>query len=112
MPTHEVRLRDAAVQLHNYKLNHRPRDQAYEINVDFYAETAVDEMLIWTSIATRMRVKIGLGAYVVVGDSRATAADLGAFTAGETKSGVIEVEIPLGVDTRDEELALNIGYGV
>ncbi len=112
MPTHEVRLRNAAVQLHNYRLDHTNRDQAYEINVDFYAETAVDSMLIWTSIASRMRVKIGAGAFVAVGAERVTAADLGAFTAGETKDGVIEIEIPAGVDTRHEELTLNIGYGV
>lgn len=105
-------LRDADVQLHNYRLDHTKRDQAYEINVDFYAHEAVTSMLLWTTIASRMRVKIGLGSYTAVGDSRATAVDLGAFTAGETKQGVIEIKIPLGVDTRHEELALNIGYGV
>ena len=111
-PDYRVMLQDADVQLHNYRLDHVQRNQAYEINVDFYAEAAVPAMLIWTTIASRMRVRIGAGSYVAVGDSRATAVDLGAFTAGETKTGVIEVSVPLGVDTRHEELALNIGYGV
>ena len=112
MPVHEVRLRDAAVQMHGYRLDHVVRDQAYEILIDFYAGEAVDSMLLWTTISTRMRVKIGAGSYVVVGDSRETAADLGSFAADETKSGVIEVEVPIGADTRHEELQLNIGYGV
>jgi hypothetical protein len=107
----EVRLRDADVQLHNYRLDHVKRDDVYEINVDFYAPEAVSSMLLWTSVASRMRVKIGLGAYVAVGNSRTTAVDLGAFTAGETKQGVIEVVVPAGADTRHEELSLNIGYG-
>jgi hypothetical protein len=59
-----------------------------------------------------MRVSVGGGGFQSVGSSRATAVDLGAFTAGETKQGVIEIEIPPGADTRHEELALNIGYGV
>ena len=110
--SNQIRLRDADVQLHNYRLDHTKRDQAYEINVDFYAEDAVSSMLIWTSIPTRMRVKVGLGSYQDVGATRATAVDLGAFSAGETKQGVIEIKIPAGADTRHEELALNIGYGV
>lgn len=108
----QIRLRDAAVQLHNYRIDCALRDQAYEINIDFFANEAVDSMLLWTTIAARMRVKIGAGSYVAVGADRATAVDLGAFTAGETKQGVIEIEIPPGVDTRHEELAFNIGYGV
>ena len=112
MPTHEARLRDAAVQMHNYRLDHVVRDQAYEVLVDFHADEAVSSMLLWTSLASRMRVKIGGGSYVAVGETRATAANLGAFTADETKQCTIEVEVPLGADTRHEELALNIGYGV
>ena len=109
---HETRLRDAAVPFRSYRLDHAKRDQAYEILVDFHADEAVASMLLWTSIDTRMRVKIGLGSYVAVGITRATAVDLGAFTADETKQGTIEVEIPLAADTRHEELQLNIGYGV
>lgn len=108
----QVRLHNAAVQLHNYRIDHMRKDRVYEIEVDFHASDAVSSMLIWTSIASRMRVKIGVGAYVAVGATRATAVDLGAFTDDETKDGTIEIKIPPGEDTRHEELTLNIGYGI
>lgn len=108
----QVRLHNAAVQLHNYRIDHMRKDRVYEIEVDFHASEAVSSMLIWTSIASRMRVKIGAGVYAAVGATRATAVDLGAFSADETKSGTVEIQIPSGENTRHEELALNIGYGI
>ena len=108
----EVRQRDAAVPMRGHRLDQQTRDSATEILVDFHSETAVPDLLLWTSIATRLRVKIGAGSYVAVGATRATAANLGTFTAGETKQGTIEVLIPLAADTRHEELELNLGYGV
>ena len=104
MHTHQVRLRNADVQLHNHRLDHVEKDQAYEINVDLYAETAVDEMLIWTSIDTRMRVNVEAGGYQAVGSTRATAVDLGSFTAGQTKQAVIEVEELLNRDEMRADL--------
>jgi len=112
VPQNEVRLYNSAVQLHNYRIDHMRKDRVYEISVDFHASDATSSMLIWTSIAGRMRVKIGAGAYVAVGATRATAVDLGAFTDDETKAGTIEIKIPPGENTRHEELSLNIGYGV
>jgi hypothetical protein len=112
MPSHEVRLRNAAGQLHNYRMDHVVRGETYEIEVDFFAESAVSSLLLWTSIDARLRVKIGAGAYLDVGDSRDTAADLGAFTEGETKQGTIEIEYPCCEEIRHEELALNLGYGI
>ena len=112
MHPNQVRLRNAAVQLHNYRIDHMQKDRVYEISVDFHASSAVSSMLIWTSIADRMRVKLGAGAYMAVGATRATAVDLGAFTDDETKDGTLEIKIPPGEDTRHEELPVNIGYGV
>lgn len=108
----EVRQRNAAVPLRGHRLDQQVRDTATEILVDFFSIEAVTDLLLWTSIVSRVRVKIGAGAYNVVGATRATAVSLGAFSAGETKAGTIEVEVPLGADTRREELELNLGYGI
>ncbi len=107
----EVRLRDAAVPLRHFRLTHIKRDVAYEILVDFYASDVMSEFPLWTSIINWMRVKIGAGAYSAVGDTLATAVDLGSFTAGEVKEGTIEIKVPAAADVRQEELALNLGYG-
>ena len=108
----EIRLRDAAVPLRHYRLDHVRRDTAYEIPVDFYSDEALTELPFWTSIVTRMRVRIGAGAYQAVGATRATAVDMGAFTAGETKECTLEIKVPAAFDMRHEELALNLGLGV
>ena len=108
----EVRQRDAAVPMRGHRLDQQVRDVATEILVDFYAPTDVTDLTIWTSILSRVRVKLGAGSYFAVGATRETALSLGAFTAGETKAGTIEVEVPLGADARREELELNLGYGV
>jgi len=108
----EVRQRNAAVPMRGHRLDQQVRDAATEILVDFYSPIAVAGLLLWTSIADRVRVKLGAGAYSVVGATRATAANLGNFNIGEVKQGTIEVEIPAGADTRREELELNLGYGV
>lgn len=108
----EVRLHDAAVPLRHFRLTQIKRDVAYEILVDFYASDVMSEFPLWTSIADWMRVKIGAGAYSAVGDSLATAVDLGSFTADEVKEGTIEVKVPVAADVRQEELALNLGYGI
>lgn len=108
----ELRLRDAVVPLRHYRLDHVKRDVAHEIPVDFYSDEVLTELPFWTSIVTRMRVKIGAGAYSAVGATRATAVDMGAFTAGETKQCTLEIKVPAAFDTRHEELALNLGYGV
>ena len=108
----EVRQRNAAVPMRGHRLDQQVRDVATEILVDFYSPVAVSDLLLWTSISNRVRVKIGAGAFAAVGADRSTAVSLGAFTAGETKQGTIEVEVPLGADTRREELELNLGYGV
>lgn len=93
-------------------LTQMKRDLAYEIAVDFYAPAAVAGLLLWTSIADRMRVKLGAGAYSAVGATRATAVNLGNFNIGELKQGTIEVKVPTGADTRQEVLGLNLGYGI
>lgn len=108
----QVRQRNAAVPMRGHRLDQQVRDVATEILVDFFSAEAVADLVIWTSITSRVRVKIGAGSYVAVGATRATAVSLGAFAAGETKAGTIEVEVPLGADTRREELELNLGYGV
>lgn len=107
----QVRQRDAAVPMRGHRLDHQVRDVATEILVDFFCPEAVTDLLVWTSIVSRVRVKLGAGAYTAVGATRATAVSLGSFTAGETKQGTIEVEVPIGADTRREELELNLGYG-
>jgi len=112
MPKPQVRQRNAAVSMRGYRLDQQVRDVATEILVDFHASEAVDDLLLWSTITNRLRVKIGAGTYTVVGDSQTTAVSLGAFTAGETKQGTIEVKIPAGADTRHEELVLTLGYGV
>jgi hypothetical protein len=97
--------------MRGHRLDQQVRDSATEILVDFYSAVAVTDLLLWTTITNRLRVKIGAGSYVVVGSTRATAASLGAFTAGQTKQGTIEVKVPAAADTRHEELELNLGYG-
>jgi hypothetical protein len=79
--------------------------------VDFQSAEAVDDLRIWTTIDYRLRVKIGAGAYSYVGTTRATSASLGAFTAGQVKQATLEVNVPIGAQTRHEELELNLGYG-
>ncbi len=108
----ECRLRDAIVPLRSYRLDHVKRDVAYEIPVDFFSEEARSEFPVWTSIVSWMRIKIGAGVYNAVGATEATALDLGAFTAGETKECTMEVKVPVAADVRHEELAINMGYGV
>lgn len=108
----EVRLRDAAVPLRHFRLTHIKRDVAHEIPVDFYASEVMSEFPFWTSIAGWMRVKIGAGGYSAVGDSLATAVDLGSFTAGEIKEGTIEIKVPAAADVRQEELVRNLGLGI
>ena len=112
MPTTEVRPRDGAVPLRGHRLDHVEKGVAYEIPADFFSDVAMASMLLWTNISNRLRVKIGAGAYQVVGVTRATAVDLGSFTAGETKLGTLEVTVPGGTDTRHEELTLNVGQGI
>jgi hypothetical protein len=108
----EVRLRDAAVPLRHFRLTQVKRDVAHEIPVDFYSPEVMSELPFWTSITDWMRVKIGAGAYSAVGDTLATAVDLGSFTAGEVKQGTIEIKVPVAADVRQEELVRNLGYGV
>jgi hypothetical protein len=108
----EIRLHDAAVPLRHFRLTQVKRDVAYEIPVDFYSPDVMTELPFWTSVTNWMRVKIGAGAYSAVGDTLATAVDMGAFTAGEVKQCTIEVKVPGSADDRQEELALNLGYGV
>jgi hypothetical protein len=98
--------------MRGHRLDQQRRDIATEIPVDFYSDQVMTSMLLWTSIVNRLRVKIGAGSYSAVGATRATALDLGAFSAGETKAGTIEMKVPIGADTRHEELVLNLGYGV
>jgi hypothetical protein len=98
--------------MRGHRLDQQVRDVATEILVDFYSPFVVTDLLVWTSITGRVRVKLGAGAYSAVGADRATAVSLGAFSAGETKTGTIEIEVPPGADTRREELELNLGYGV
>ena len=112
MPEAEVRQRDAAVPMRGHRLDQQRRNIVTEIPVDFYSDQAMTSMLLWTSIVNRLRVKIGAGSYAAVGASRATALDLGAFSAEETKEGTIELKVPLAADTRHEELVLNLGLGV
>lgn len=107
----QVRLRNGAVPMHGYKLGFMREDVAVEIPVDFFSDIDMSSMLLWTEEAPRLRVKIGAGSYVAVGADRTTAADLGTFTAGETKEGTIEVKVPIGADIRHEQLVLNVGLG-
>ena len=69
----EVRQRDGAVPMRGHRLDQQVRDVATEILVDFYSPEAVSDLLIWTSIASRVRVKIGAGSYAAVGADRSTA---------------------------------------
>lgn len=108
----EVRLRNATVPLRHYRLDHRRRGDAYEIEVDFYSSTAVSELPFWTNLSGWMRVKIGVGSYTWVGSDISTAFDLGAFTAGEKKQGTLEITVPIAANTRHERLALNLGGGI
>lgn len=111
MAEREVRLRDARVPMRGHRLNYARYDTADEILVDFCSEVATSEFLVWTNATNRVRIDVG-GGYQAVGDSRATAVDLGAFTAGQTKAGTIEVTVPSGSGSRTEELELRIGLGV
>lgn len=111
-PRPEVRQRNAAVPMRGHRLDQQIRDQAVEIPVDFYAPSSVDDLVLWTTIADRLRVKIGAGLYSTVGADRTTAVSLGAFVADETKQGTLEVMIPAAASTRHEELVLNLGYGI
>lgn len=107
----QIRQHNAAIPLRGYKLGFMREDVAVEIPVDAYSDQAMSSMLLWTTVANRLRVKIGAGSYVAVGATRATAADLGAFSAGETKVCTIEVKVPVGADIRHEDLVLNVGVG-
>jgi len=109
----QVRQRDALVSMRSNRQTHVRENAAVEIPVDFWSEDANPDLLFWTTSAQRLRVKIGAGAYVAVGASRSAAASLGAFSAGETKQGTLELKVPTGTDMRHGDLVLNlsIGYG-
>jgi hypothetical protein len=114
MPSAPARVsqRDAAVPMRGHRLDHQRRDVSTEILVDFWSADAIADLVVWTTIAARVRVKIGAGSYAAVGSTRATAASLGAFSADETKDGTIEVTVPGASDDRHEELTLRLGLGV
>lgn len=107
----EIRLHDAAVPVRHISLTQVKRDLAYELAVDIVASDVMTELPFWTSTVDWMRIKIGAGAYAAVGITRATAVDLGAFTAGEIKDCTIEIKVPAAADVRQDVLALNLGYG-
>lgn len=107
----EIRLHDAAVPVRHILLTHIKRDVVHEIPVDIYASDVMTDLPFWTSTVDWMRIKIGAGAYAAVGITRATAVDLGAFTAGEIKDCTIEIRVPAAADVRQDVLALNLGYG-
>jgi hypothetical protein len=107
----QVRQRDAAVPMRSNRQTHMREDVAVEIPVDFWSEEANADLLFWTTTADRLRVRLGAGAYVVVGATRQTAVSLGAFTAGETKQGIIELLVPPDTDMRHGQLVLNVGIG-
>jgi hypothetical protein len=109
--TVECRIRDAAVPLLHYRLDHVKRDTAYEISVDFYSDAVETDVVLWTSIASWMRVKIGAGSYTAVGITPDAGASLGAFTAGQTKQCTIEVKVPAAADVRNQELGIYLGFG-
>lgn len=108
---HQVRQRGAVVPMRGHRLGYRAFDEATEVLVDFYSAVAVTEFKVWTSTASRIRVNMGTG-WLTVGDTFETAADLGAFAAGETRAGTIEITVPSAAGSRHEELPLNIGLGV
>jgi hypothetical protein len=108
----EIRLHDAAVPVRHISLTQVKRDVAYEIPVDVVASDVMTELPFWTSTVGWMRIKIGAGVYSAVGATRATAVDLGAFTAEELKECTIEVKVPTADDDRQDVLALNLGYGL
>ena len=109
--TAEVRQRDHLVPMAGHKLAMQRYDQSTEILCDFYSAEARSDMLVWTDTANRVRINVGSG-WVTIGNSLATAGDLGAFTAGETKEGTVEVTIPSGSGSRVENLTLYIDGGV
>jgi hypothetical protein len=97
--------------MRGHRLTYARYDTADEILVDFVSLEDTSEFLVWTDTADRIRIDVG-GGWLTVGSSRSTAADLGAFTAGQTKQGKVEVTIPAGSGSRHEELRLNIGLGM
>lgn len=116
MPTlthndHEVRIRNAKVSMRGHRLMFQEFDEATEILVDFHSRVAVTEFRVWANTASRLRVDVG-GGWLAMGDDESSAADLGAFTAGETKNATIEVMVPSGSGSRHEELEVIIGLGV
>ena len=108
----EIRLRNAAVPLRHFRLDHFRRDATYEIEVDVYSSEARSEFPFWTSLSGWMRVKVGAGSYEWVGSHVSTAVDIGAFSAGEVKQATLEITAPAGVNSRHESLALNLGGGI
>ena len=113
---HSIRHRDGTVAMRGHRLNMQQLDQVTEILADAYSAVVVSEFLVWTDIASRMRIFVD-GGWVVIGATLATAGDLGAFTAGETKNILIEITVPSGdepggLDGRSETLRLNISLGV
>jgi hypothetical protein len=108
---HEIRHRGGTQPIRGHRLCFQQYDAATEILADAYSAAAVSEFKVWTDTASRMRVFVD-GGWVTVGDSFATAGDLGAFTAGQTKEIKIEITVPSGSGSRHEELPLNIGLGV
>ena len=93
-------------------MTHVREAEVREVLVDFYSPVARADIVIWTEVGDRLRVRLGAGSYVALGTTRDTGVSLGAFTADEIKPGTIEVVVPNGADTRHEELTLNLGYGV
>ena len=107
----QVRLRNALVPMRGHRLIMQQYDQATEILCDFFAAQAVSEFLVWTENTGRIRIDVG-GGWVAIGATQATAGDLGAFTAGQVRGGVVEVTVPAGSLSQHEELTLNIDLGV
>lgn len=67
--------------------------------------------LLWCDHASWLEASVAGGAYQAVGTTRATAVNLGAFTAGQRKSLALRLKVPLAFSLRYEPVRLRIGLG-
>ena len=111
MPTADVVRRGATVPMRGHRLIYARYDEVDDILVTFRSEIAVSELLVWTETADRISIDVG-GGFLPVGSSRDTAADLGAFAAGQEKDATVRVVVPAASGSRHEELPLKIGLGL
>ena len=101
---------DGAIEIRHIPIDWARVNVAVTITLDAVADSVYSEVELWSS-ETWLEVDIAGGGYNAVGATQATAASLGAFTAGQRKEITLRLTVPPATSIRRKLLDLNLGLG-